>query len=115
MTVSRWFLLVTSFGALFLVTGKRYAELQAAKDGVMTRASLSEYSDRYLRFVIGLDSHSLSGVDRSETLLQFMQDVVVHGITSSKISAAFGRGTRLCRQLQNLTFGQRPGFAEQHG
>jgi decaprenyl-phosphate phosphoribosyltransferase len=54
VTVSRWFLLVTSFGALFLVAGKRYAELQSAKGGVMTRASLSAYSDRYLRFVIGL-------------------------------------------------------------
>jgi hypothetical protein len=31
-----------------------------------------------LRFVIGLDSQSLSGVDRSETLLQFMQDIGVH-------------------------------------
>jgi hypothetical protein len=31
-----------------------------------------------LRFVIGLDSQSLSGVDRSETLLQFMQDIDVH-------------------------------------
>src|SRR6202049_2053452 len=40
-----------------------------------------------LRFVIGLYSQSLSGVDRSETLLQFMQDVVVHGITSSEIGS----------------------------
>jgi decaprenyl-phosphate phosphoribosyltransferase len=54
VTVSRWFLLVTSFGALFLVTGKRYAELRSAGSGTITRASLSAYSERYLRFVIGL-------------------------------------------------------------
>ncbi|HXD55314.1 MAG TPA: decaprenyl-phosphate phosphoribosyltransferase [Solirubrobacteraceae bacterium] len=53
ITVSRWFLLVTSFGALFLVSGKRYAELRAS-GGVPSRASLNEYSERYLRFVIGL-------------------------------------------------------------
>lgn len=53
ITVSRWFLLVTSFGALFLVAGKRYAELTASA-GAPTRASLEQYSERYLRFVIGL-------------------------------------------------------------
>jgi hypothetical protein len=67
-----------------------------------------------LRFVIGLDSQSLSGVDWSETLLQFAQDICVHGITSSKISAAFHQGSG-CQTRQNLTFGQRPGFTEQHG
>jgi decaprenyl-phosphate phosphoribosyltransferase len=53
--VSRWFLLVTSFGALFLVSGKRYAELRAGGSSP-TRASLNEYSERYLRFVIGLSA-----------------------------------------------------------
>jgi hypothetical protein len=67
-----------------------------------------------LRFVIGLDSQSLSGVDRSETLLQFAQDICVHGITSSKISAAFHQIVRLCQTLQSFTFGQRPGFTDQH-
>lgn len=73
VAVSRWFLIVTSFGALFLVAGKRYAELRqsATADGTPTdgtpadgttdgtrvkpaRASLSVYSEQYLRFVIGL-------------------------------------------------------------
>jgi decaprenyl-phosphate phosphoribosyltransferase len=54
VTVSRWFLLVTSFGALFVVAGKRYAELRGSEVGMITRASLEEYSERYLRFVIGL-------------------------------------------------------------
>jgi len=58
VAVSRWFLAVTSFGALFLVAGKRYSELRAAgrEDGAggVTRASLAEYSERYLMFVVGL-------------------------------------------------------------
>jgi decaprenyl-phosphate phosphoribosyltransferase len=56
VAVSRWFLAVTSFGALFLVAGKRYAELRAASSGtvVAKRASLEEYSERYLLLVVGL-------------------------------------------------------------
>ncbi len=54
ITVSRWFLLVTSFGALFLVSGKRYAELRAGDGGKVRRASLEQYSERYLQFVIGM-------------------------------------------------------------
>ncbi len=50
--VSRWFMLVTSFGALFLVAGKRYAELRDPETA--QRASLRAYSAEYLRFVIGL-------------------------------------------------------------
>jgi decaprenyl-phosphate phosphoribosyltransferase len=83
--LSRWFMLVTSFGALFVVAGKRYAELMTltpadggaegahAERGARApagggwepavpasnappalRASLSVYSERYLRFVLGL-------------------------------------------------------------
>jgi hypothetical protein len=40
-----------------------------------------------LRFVILLDPQSLSCVDRSETLLQFAQDILVHGIISLRKSA----------------------------
>jgi len=54
--VSRWFLLVTSFGALFLVTGKRYAELRQADGTRRMRASLRQYSERYLLFVVGLSA-----------------------------------------------------------
>lgn len=54
VAVSRWFLLVTSFGALFLIAGKRYAELRSSARSASSRASLGEYSESYLRFVIGL-------------------------------------------------------------
>jgi decaprenyl-phosphate phosphoribosyltransferase len=54
--VSRWFLLVTSFGALFLVTGKRYAELRQAGSSRGMRAALRQYSERYLLFVIAVSA-----------------------------------------------------------
>jgi decaprenyl-phosphate phosphoribosyltransferase len=50
--ISNWFLIVASFGSLFLVAGKRYAEhgdLGVAR--AETRATLSAYSRDYLRFV----------------------------------------------------------------
>jgi decaprenyl-phosphate phosphoribosyltransferase len=55
--LSRWFVIVTSFGAVFLVAGKRYAELQAAEGSSSTsprRASLRAYTAPYLRFVMTL-------------------------------------------------------------
>jgi decaprenyl-phosphate phosphoribosyltransferase len=51
--VSRWFMLVTSFGALFMVAGKRYAELREGA-ALSPRASLLAYSEQYLRFVLGV-------------------------------------------------------------
>ncbi|HVK24390.1 MAG TPA: decaprenyl-phosphate phosphoribosyltransferase [Actinokineospora sp.] len=50
--LSQWFLLVTAFGSLFMVSGKRYAEITLfEKTGAKIRASLSKYSSSYLRFV----------------------------------------------------------------
>jgi decaprenyl-phosphate phosphoribosyltransferase len=48
---SQWFLLVAVFGALFMVAGKRYAELVVLGEGSGTRRSLDHYSASYLRFV----------------------------------------------------------------
>ncbi len=56
VSLSRWFMLVTTFGALFMVTGKRYAELRQADGSKPVRAALREYSERYLLFVIGLSA-----------------------------------------------------------
>lgn len=53
--MSTWFLLCASFGALFIVTGKRYAELRDAGDTVgVTRVALTEYSLGYLRIVLSV-------------------------------------------------------------
>lgn len=50
--LSQWFLLVAAFGSLFMVAGKRYAEVELfEKTGAEIRASLRKYSASYLRFV----------------------------------------------------------------
>ncbi|WP_425824965.1 decaprenyl-phosphate phosphoribosyltransferase [Streptomyces fractus] len=50
--LSRWFLITTGFGALFVVSAKRYSEAvnMEGKNGA-TRALLTEYTTGYLRFV----------------------------------------------------------------
>ncbi|MDN3252260.1 decaprenyl-phosphate phosphoribosyltransferase [Streptomyces sp. MA25(2023)] len=50
--LSRWFLITTGFGALFMVSAKRYSEaVQMAGKAGATRALLTEYTTGYLRFV----------------------------------------------------------------
>ncbi|HEX4703224.1 MAG TPA: decaprenyl-phosphate phosphoribosyltransferase [Pseudonocardiaceae bacterium] len=52
LTLSQWFLLTTAFGSLFMVSGKRYAEIRLYEEtGAEIRASLRRYSSSYLRFV----------------------------------------------------------------
>lgn len=52
IALSQWFLLVMAFGSLFMVAGKRYAELQLAeRTGAKIRKSLESYTSTYLRFV----------------------------------------------------------------
>ncbi|GHB21458.1 decaprenyl-phosphate phosphoribosyltransferase [Streptomyces xanthochromogenes] len=50
--LSRWFLITAGFGALFMVSAKRYSEaLQMEGRGGATRALLDAYTTGYLRFV----------------------------------------------------------------
>ncbi|MGC5343399.1 decaprenyl-phosphate phosphoribosyltransferase [Streptomyces sp. AM 4-1-1] len=50
--LSRWFLITTGFGALFMVAAKRYSEaVELAGAGGATRTLLTEYTVGYLRFV----------------------------------------------------------------
>lgn len=50
--LSRWFLIATGFGALFMVAGKRYSEaVETTGRRGETRALLREYTVGYLRFV----------------------------------------------------------------
>lgn len=51
IALSGWFLLVTAFGSLFVVAGKRYSEMRAIGSDVGTRPALQAYSPTYLRFV----------------------------------------------------------------
>ncbi|MFB7865298.1 decaprenyl-phosphate phosphoribosyltransferase [Streptomyces sp. NPDC056069] len=50
--LSRWFLITTGFGALFMVAAKRYSEaVQMESAQGATRALLTQYTTGYLRFV----------------------------------------------------------------
>ena len=52
IALSQWFLLTTTFGSLFMVAGKRYAEIRLAeRTGAKIRKSLDRYTSSYLRFV----------------------------------------------------------------
>jgi decaprenyl-phosphate phosphoribosyltransferase len=52
--ISQWFIIVVGFSSLFIVTGKRSAEhLELGDDRGDHRATLSTYSDTFLRFVRG--------------------------------------------------------------
>jgi decaprenyl-phosphate phosphoribosyltransferase len=53
--MSTWFVLCTMFGSLFIVTGKRYAELrEMGESAATTRASLEAYTSSYLRLVLSV-------------------------------------------------------------
>jgi decaprenyl-phosphate phosphoribosyltransferase len=53
--MSTWFLLCTSFASLFIVTGKRYAELrELGEDAAQSRATLEAYSLTFLRTVLNV-------------------------------------------------------------
>ncbi len=50
--ISQWFLIVATFGSLFMVAGKRYAEfVLMGEERARTRASLASYTLSYLHFV----------------------------------------------------------------
>jgi decaprenyl-phosphate phosphoribosyltransferase len=52
IALSQWFLLTAAFGSLFMVAGKRYAEIRLAeRTGAKIRKSLERYTSSYLRFV----------------------------------------------------------------
>jgi decaprenyl-phosphate phosphoribosyltransferase len=55
--ISRWFLIVTSFGSLFMVAGKRYSEhVTMGAEREATRSTLATYSREYLRYVYTMAS-----------------------------------------------------------
>jgi len=55
--LSNWFLIVASFGSLFMVGGKRYSEYQTlGEDRSGHRAALGQYTLSYLRYVRSVSS-----------------------------------------------------------
>lgn len=53
LPMSVWFLLVASFGSLFIAAGKRFSEIRTLTPGQPARRTLAAYSESYLRFVWG--------------------------------------------------------------
>ncbi|GAB3286027.1 decaprenyl-phosphate phosphoribosyltransferase [Parasphingorhabdus pacifica] len=73
LVITQWFYLVVAFGSLFMVAGKRYAEVKLAHEtGAKIRKSLKAYSPSYLRFVwaisaaISIMSYTLWAYDIQE-------------------------------------------------
>ncbi len=57
VSVSEWFLIVTTFGSLLMVTGKRLAEhAELGEDRGGHRATLDAYSTTYLRIVVAMSA-----------------------------------------------------------
>lgn len=57
--MSKWFVLCTVFGSLFIVTGKRYAELrEMGSDAGDVRPALAAYTPGYLRVVLTMSCGS---------------------------------------------------------
>lgn len=83
--LSQWFLLVASFGSLFMVAGKRYSEMIELGPEAGTRASLARYTDSYLRFVWAL---SCAAVIMSYSLWAFEQAPDVSGVNWHALSIA---------------------------
>lgn len=83
--LSQWFLLVASFGSLFMVAGKRYSEMIELGPEAGTRASLARYTASYLRFVWAL---SCAAVIMSYSLWAFEQDPDSAGVNWHAISIA---------------------------
>jgi decaprenyl-phosphate phosphoribosyltransferase len=52
--MSKWFSLTISFASLFIVAGKRYAELRDVGDDARTRSTLDDYSLGYLHTVLSV-------------------------------------------------------------
>ena len=53
--MSKWFILCTTFGSLFVVAGKRYAELrELGDDAGGTRSTLGQYTPEFLRLVLSV-------------------------------------------------------------
>jgi len=76
LPLSKWFLVVISFGALFIVAGKRMSEFQALEnDRIATRAVLGEYTASFLEAVLTL----AAGVSVTTYCLWTFDQAAPHG------------------------------------
>lgn len=85
LILSQWFLLVASFGSLFMVAGKRYSELKELGAEAKTRASLERYTRSYLREIWSI---SMAIVIMSYSLWAFDQRGDLLGVPWAAVSIA---------------------------
>ncbi|GAA2447344.1 decaprenyl-phosphate phosphoribosyltransferase [Streptomyces lavendulocolor] len=96
--LSRWFLITTGFGALFMVAAKRYSEaVQMAGRAGRTRVLLTEYTTGYLRFVwqlaagVAVLGYCLWALEHSGTWRQLSTIAFILGVLRYAVFA--DRGT----------------------
>ncbi|MFK8024908.1 MAG: decaprenyl-phosphate phosphoribosyltransferase [Ilumatobacter sp.] len=76
--MSRWFVLCVMFGSLFIVVGKRYAELQELGADAGTRATLETYTPGFLHILLAV---SLGGALISYCVWAFETSATAEGTT----------------------------------
>jgi len=90
--MSRWFVLCVTFGSLFIVVGKRYAELQEVGTSAGTRSTLDTYTPGFLRMLL---SASLAGALLSYSVWAFETaegtDIPLYELTIVPMIAAMFR------------------------
>jgi decaprenyl-phosphate phosphoribosyltransferase len=96
--LSRWFLLVTSWCAVFLVAGKRYAEVNEVATNARTRTTLRSYSAGHLRLLLLLAAAFASGAyamwafTRPEHGLWYEPSMVLFVLWLARYGVLLGRG-----------------------
>jgi len=96
--LSRWFLLVASFCAVFLVAGKRYAEMIDGTEGPLRRSTLRRYSPRSLRALIGAAAASAGvayagwALTRPQNGLWYELSMAPFVLWLARYAALLGRG-----------------------
>ncbi|QGK71945.1 decaprenyl-phosphate phosphoribosyltransferase [Allosaccharopolyspora coralli] len=102
LPISQWFMLVTAFGSLFMVAGKRYAEIiLAERTGAKIRKSLEGYSASYLRFVWAISAaivitcyalwayqqHNISSIWSTVSIVPFVIAILRYAVDVDKGTA----------------------------
>ena len=92
--LSRWFVIVTACGAIFLVTAKRYAELREHVGSGSSRATLRRYSARALRLILAAAA-TVAGIAYSSWVFTRPSHLVLYGLSIVPIPLWFARYTIL--------------------
>ncbi len=96
--LSRWFLLVTSWCAVFVVAGKRYAEINDVATDTRTRSTLRGYSAGHLRLLLLLAAAFASGAyamwafTRPEHGLWYEPSMIPFVLWLARYGVLLGRG-----------------------